>query len=70
MKKRTSSERRNSQIRSHYLLENDKVRSKSSWFIRIVMRDAAIHANAWVKNSNINPEKWLSSWFNNRQKAA
>ena len=70
MKKRTSSERRNSQVKEHFNLENDNVRSKSRWFIRIVMRDAAIHANAWVKNSDIKPKKWLSTWFNSNQAAA
>ena len=63
MKKRTSSERRNSRVREDYNLESDKVRSKSRWFIRIIMRDAAIHANAWVKDSDISPEEWLNTWF-------
>ncbi|MFW6135095.1 MAG: hypothetical protein ACOC5R_05915 [Elusimicrobiota bacterium] len=70
MKKRTSSERRNSQIREHYDLEADTVRSKSRWFIRIVMRDAAIHTDAWVKTAEINPKEWVSSWFNYQEKAA
>lgn len=63
MKKRTSSERRNSRVREDYNLESDKVRSKSRWFIRIIMRDAAVHANAWVKESDISPEEWLTTWF-------
>ncbi len=63
MNKRTSAERRNSQVKTHFNLEKDKVRSKSRWLIRIVMRDAAIHANAWVKASNINPEEWIENWF-------
>ena len=69
MKKRTSSERRNSQVRNHYDSENDIVRSKSRWLIRIVMRDAAIHANTWVKTSDINPEEWVKSWFYKKQAA-
>ena len=63
MKKRSSSERRNSRVREDYNLESDKVRSKSRWLIRIVMRDAAIHADVWVKESDISPKKWLSTWF-------
>jgi hypothetical protein len=64
MKKRTSSERRNSRVKTDYDLENDNVRSKSRWLISIIMRDAAIHANAWIKESAINPENWITTWFN------
>ncbi len=63
MKKRTSSERRNSQVKIKLNLEQDKVRSKSRWLIRIIMRDSAIHANAWVENANINPKEWVKQWF-------
>lgn len=63
MKKRSSSERRNSRVKNDYNLEGDKVRSKSRWLIRIVMRDAAVHANAWIKDSQTTPKEWLSSWF-------
>ncbi len=49
MKKRSSSERRNDRVKIGYDLELDKVRSKSRRFIRTVMRDAAMHADAWFK---------------------
>ncbi len=64
MKKRTSSERRNDRVKIDYGLENDKVRSKSRWLTRIIMRDAAIHADAWVKNTDISLDDWINSWFN------
>ena len=66
MKKRTSSERRNSRVKTDYDLENDNVRSKSRWLIRIIMRDTAMHANAWLKESAIAPEDWITTWFNYR----
>ncbi len=64
MKKRTSSERRNSRVKTDYDLENDNVRSKSRWLIRIIMRDAAIHTNAWIKESAIALKVWVTTWFN------
>jgi len=64
MKKRTSSERRNSKVKIQYNLEQDNVRSKSRWLIRTVMRDGALHADAWLKHSNIDLNQWLDSWFN------
>jgi hypothetical protein len=30
------------------------------------MRDAAMHANAWIRESDISPEEWLADWFNYR----
>jgi hypothetical protein len=63
MKKRSSSERRNSRVKEDYNLENDKVRSKSQWAIRTLMRDCALHADAWVKESEIEPKEWIKSWF-------
>jgi len=68
MKKRTSSERRNSQVKSAYHLEADRVRSKSRWLIRTVMRDAAMHVKAWV--STCNARKWVHSWFEGQPSAA
>lgn len=68
-KKRTSSERRNSQVKENLNLEYDKVRSKSRWLIRTIMRDGAIHANAWVKQSDIDLNIWISSWFSKGQAA-
>lgn len=64
MNKKSSSERRNSRVKSDYNLELDRVRSKSRWFIRVIMRDAAIHADAWIKNAELALEEWLNSWFN------
>lgn len=69
MKKRTSSERRNSRVEEDYNLENDKVRSKSRWLIRTIMRDAAIHADAWVKETDISPREWFSTWFDIKEVA-
>lgn len=63
MKKRTSSERRNDRVKIDYSLEDDRVRSKSRQFIRVIMRDAAIHADAWVKTADLSIEEWLTSWF-------
>ena len=65
MKKRTSSERRNSKVKIQYKLEDDNIRSKSRWLIRTVMRDGALHADAWIKHSQLNLKDWLSSWFEN-----
>jgi hypothetical protein len=53
-------------VKTDYELENDNVRSKSRWLIRIIMRDAAIHANAWIKESAVTPEDWITTWFNYR----
>jgi len=64
MKKRTSSERRNDRVKVDYQLQGDKVRSKSRWLIRIIMRDAAMHTDAWLNNADNSSEEWLSSWFN------
>ena len=61
MKKRTSSECRNDRVKIDYHLENDRVRFKSRWLIRIIMRDAAIHADAWVKNTDISLDNWINS---------
>lgn len=69
MKKRTSSERRNDRVKIDYSLEEDKVRSKSRWFIRVIMRDAAMHADAWVKKADLSIEEWLNCWFNINQVA-
>ena len=64
MKKRSSSERRNKRVKIDYNLEQDNVRSKSRWLIRIMMRDAALHTDAWAKDADINTEKWIISWLN------
>lgn len=63
VKKRNSSERRNKRVKEDYNLESDKVRSKSRWLIRAVMRDAAIHADAWIKETDIAHKEWVSTWF-------
>lgn len=63
MKKRTTSERRNKRVKIDYQLEDDKVRSKSRWLIRTVMRDAALHVDAWIKQDDINLDKWIFSWL-------
>ena len=68
MNKRSSSERRNSKIKCQYNLENDEVRSKSRWLIRIVMRDAATHADAWLKEVDIDLKEWIISWLDIDQK--
>jgi hypothetical protein len=57
LKKRSSSERRNKRV------ENDRVRSKSRWLIRIIMRDSALHADSWIKQKDINLKKWVLSWL-------
>ena len=64
MDKRSSSERRNSQVKNDYNLEYDKVRSKSRWLIRTIMRDATIHVNTWVKEKDIEPKEWIKTWLN------
>ncbi|HMA60568.1 MAG TPA: hypothetical protein VKN64_09765, partial [Halanaerobiales bacterium] len=69
MNKRTSSERCNDRIKNDYRLQSDKVRSKSRWLLRIIMRDAAMHVNAWVNTAHLSSEKWLSSWFSLEQTA-
>lgn len=69
MKKRSSSERRNSRVKEDYNLENDKVRSQSRWAIRTIMRDCAMHTDAWIKESEIDPKEWVKSWFNIEQAA-
>ena len=69
MKKRSSSERRNSRVKDDYSLERDEVRSKSRWMIRTVMRDAALHADAWIKEHDLSAKEWVASWFS-KEKAA
>ncbi len=63
MKQRSSSERRNSQVKINYNLESDRVRSKSHWMIRTILRDAAIHADTWVKEFSKQAQDWVASWF-------
>ncbi len=63
MNKRTSSERRNSKVKTNYALEQDRVRSKSRWLIRTIMRDGATHADAWVKTAEVDFKQWLASWL-------
>lgn len=69
MNKRTSSERRNDRIKNDYRLQSDKVRSKSRWLLRIIMRDAAMHVDAWINTAHLSSEKWLCSWFSLEQTA-
>ena len=69
MNKRTSSERRNSRVKVQYSLERDGVRSKSRWLIRTIMRDGALHADAWVKEAEMDAESWVLSWFNEQAAA-
>ena len=63
MRKRTAAERRNKRVKKDYNLEQDRVRSKSRWLIRTVLRDAALHADAWVEDMDTDAQDWLSSWW-------
>jgi len=63
MRKRTAAERRNKRVKMDYNLELDRVRSKSRWLIRTVLRDAALHADAWIHNINTDAQDWLLSWW-------
>lgn len=69
MAKRSASERRNSRVKEDYHLVQDRVRSKSRWMIRTIMRDCSLHADAWIKHAKTTPADLVSEIFDLDQAA-